>query len=274
MGKLSKGAVKMKILEWNINKRTRTSLVEPFVCERILSQEADIICLVEYTEDLKIKNTLEESYWFFESANSSGNQILLAVKKSFVMERPVIVRDYDEYNCYNFLHIKIKTLNEQELSVLGVRLLTSTGKNRIDAEKQTPPLNKYLKSIHEPFLCAGDFNIREYRMSYWFPDYRTQEIEPGNEQIEESSYFFPKNNREPYIETFGILDHILTGKDLRVSAKYNWDFVNDHDIYPSKSGLRKGCYWNIAPGFPDHAMLIANVSAVYEKPHADRETDC
>lgn len=258
----------MKVLEWNINKRTRTSLVEPFVCEKILSQEADVICLVEYTEDFRIKNALEGSYWTFESVRSNGNQILLAVKKSFVKDRPIIVRNYDEYSCYNFLHIRIKTLDEKELSILGVRLLTGNGKNSIDARKQTPPLNRYLKSIKkEPFFCVGDFNIREYRMSYWFPEYRTLEVEVGNEKIEEVSYFFPRNYCEPYIGEFGILDHIITDiiekEKIRVSVKYNWNFLNSAPhVYPSKNEIKKGCYWNIKEGFPDHAMLIAKITVV------------
>lgn len=250
----------IKVLEWNINKRTRTSFVELFVCERILMQEADVVCLVEYTEDLRIKKALEKIYWISESVRSNGNQILLAVKKSFVKEQPVIVRNYDEDSCYNFLHIRINTLDGKEVSVLGVRLLTGGGKNSIDAKKQTPPLNRYLKSLNEPFLCVGDFNIREYRMSYWFPEFRIQEIEPGKKKIEQASYFFPKSYCEPFIGTFGILDHILAPKEVSVSAKYNWDFVNDHNTYPSINEIKNGCYWNIKPGFPDHAMLIANVT--------------
>lgn len=253
----------MKVLEWNINKRSRNTLVEPFVCERILLQEADVVCLVEYTEDQTIKAALKPSYWIFESIPSNGNQILLAVNKSFAKEEPIVIRNHDEYACYNLLHIRIKDQNEKETSIVGIRMLTGKGRSRIDAKKQAPPLNKYLETIEEAFLCVGDFNIRESRMSYWFPNYRMQEIEIGKRNIEEASYFFPKTYSEPYIATFGVLDHILTSKELKASAKYNWDFVCDHDTYPSIDEIKNGCYWKINPGFPDHAMLIAEILPTY-----------
>ena len=48
----------MKLLEWNIHKMTNNVLVKPFVYNRILEQEAEIICLVEYIEDIGIKGKL------------------------------------------------------------------------------------------------------------------------------------------------------------------------------------------------------------------------
>ena len=253
----------MIVLEWNINKRSaKNILAEPFVSQRVLSQNADVICLVEYTTDIVIKEALRPLYWVFESVLSSGNQILLAVKKSFVKEKPIVIRDYDEPNCYNFLHIKMIGLDGNPFHVIGLRMLTGSGENSIDAQKQTPPLNRYLKLLKEKFICVGDYNIMDFRMAHWFSDFHIQEMRRGKREIESASYFFPKRENERRIGGFGKLDHILTDQRLKVTARYNWDFVHDHPIYPSIDDINDGCYWSIDKGFPDHAMLIAEVENI------------
>lgn len=251
----------IKLIEWNINKRSTNTPCKEYICNRILNQNADIICLTEYLEDELIKRSLNEAYWITESICSQGNQILIAIKKSLSKEKPIIIKNNDEPNCYNFLHIRLKRSIDKYISIIGMRMLTGEGKNAINAEIQTPPLNKYLKNIKESFICVGDFNIREYRIGHWFPNYNIHEIRSNNSRIEEYSYLFPKESFVK-LENAGALDHIISNKMFKITSKYNWDFLCDNEIYPNIEDIERGCYWNIPLGYPDHGMLISEIEFV------------
>lgn len=249
----------IKLIEWNINKRSTNTPCKEYVCSRILEQNADIICLTEYLSDELIKSSLKEMYWIEESNCSQGNQILIAVKKSFVKKEPTVVRNNDEPECYNLLHLEVEN-NLHTFSVVGIRMLTGEGENAMNAEKQTAPLKDYLKKLKEPFICVGDFNIREYRMKHWFSDYKIHKIQPSDLRLEEASYLFTNDDKKhKEFDNAGALDHIISDKTFEVSSRYNWDFLKDDKKYPTIEELRKGHDWTISPGYPDHGMLIAEI---------------
>lgn len=106
----------MVLLEWNINKRTKVVNSPVFVIDNILKKNPDVICLVEYYEDYELENQLKD-YHIEKSAIDSGNQILIAVKKSFDSSGIEVICSTEERNCYNFLHIRLKTTG---LSIIGV----------------------------------------------------------------------------------------------------------------------------------------------------------
>lgn len=245
----------MVLLEWNINKRTKAVNSPVFVIDNILKNNPDVICLVEYYEDYELENQLKD-YHIEKSAIDSGNQILIAVKKSFDSSGIEVICSTEERNCYNFLHIRLKTTG---LSIIGVRMLTGEGKNSIDAEKQTPPLKRYLSALREPFVCIGDYNIREFRMYKWFDNIKLLDIEETSDYLEQTSFFFKDKYEPDVIGSFGVLDHILCSDKINGKVGYSWDFVNDCEIYPSKQNLKLGTYWNIPIGYPDHGMLICNI---------------
>lgn len=247
----------MKLLEWNIHKMTNNIPVKPFVYNRILGQEADIICLVEYIDDMGIKNKLNEGYWISESIASSGNQILIAINKKIAPNGIELVRDIEEDLCYNFLHISFTNSSDKKISVIGVRMLSP-----INATLQTEALKNYLSKIKETFICTGDFNIKRHRMNYWFPKYNIGNLNYDNEEINNSSIIYVEKDTK-IINGFGDVDHVLASHDLQVELKYEWDFINDDDEYPQKSNLRKGELWDIKPAYPDHAMLIAEIDIIY-----------
>lgn len=253
----------IKIMEWNINKRSCSFPCKKFVSDRILEQEADIICLTEYTNDEGIKTSLKNLYWITESVCSQGNQILIAIKRSFSEKPPEVIRDYDEPECYNLLHLKVKS-GSNTFSVVGIRMLTGDGKKAINAKKQTPPLNNYLRDLKdrkESFICVGDFNIREYRIKHWFPNYKIHEIQPSNSILEKTSFLFTNDDKEHKdFNNAGVLDHIISDESFEVSSKYNWDFLKDNEIYPTIDELKNGCEWDICPSYPDHGMLIADIT--------------
>lgn len=256
----------MKILEWNINqrspeKRLKNNIsflpeIPSFVYSRIMEQKADIVCLTEYYSNSEFREKLENDYWVQESENMSGNQILLAVSKRFAPEPIECVRKTDEKGCYNFLHIRFLDNMNRNLSVIGIRMLPPA-----DAEKQTPPFNQYLNKVEEPFVCVGDFNIRESRMKEWFPNYQTAVL-CAQDELEKISYIFPNDFKNPEkITDLGILDHVLLSPCFTATSSYNWDFLADDKIYPNRLSLEiNKPYPVIPPPLPDHGMLIAYVN--------------
>jgi exonuclease III len=251
----------MKLIEWNINKRSGDNESPDFVSKRLLDYKADVICLVEYTTDSKIKSALSEQYWFEESIKESGNQVLIAVKKSYAPNGIKVVCDKEKKECYNFLHLDFEDCAGELISLIGVKMLTGRGKYQIDAKKQTPPLNEYLKSIKTKLICVGDFNIREFRMSTWFPNYEIQVVKDSNELADKSSFFF-NDDCKGIIKDGVILDHVLVTKDVKVKAEYSWDFISDDERYPyrEKSAISVGkqCF-EIPKGLPDHGIMICDI---------------
>ncbi|MBV4447907.1 hypothetical protein KM799_15035 [Clostridium tyrobutyricum] len=243
----------MKLLEWNINKRTNSIPVQPFVYNRILEQKTDIICLVEYIDDINIKDKLTDEYWFKESVAHSGNQILIAISKKIAPNEMQLVRATEEISCYNFLHVRFVDSCNRGFSVVGVRMLSP-----MDATIQTPPLNKYLSQIKEPFICIGDFNIKGYRMNHWFPKYKTEILKSSTQEIENSSIVFVDKYSKT-IEGFGDFDHVLGSDNLQITSEYKWGFIEDDAIYPKISNIKIGAMWNIKPAYPDHAMMITEI---------------
>lgn len=247
----------MKLLEWNIHKMTNNVLVKPFVYNRILEQEADIICLVEYIDDIGIKNKLSGEYWIRESIARSGNQILIAISKKIAPNGIELIRATEEASCYNFLHISFTNSYNKKFSVIGVRMLSP-----INASSQTKPLNIYLSQLKESFICAGDFNIKRNRMSHWFPKCNIGNLKYNTQEIDSSSIVYVERNTK-VINGFGEVDHVLGSDDLHIKSEYKWDFIEDDKEYPQKSNIRIGGLWDIKPAYPDHAMMITEIDIIY-----------
>lgn len=246
----------MKLIEWNINKRSSNVRSRPFVATRLIKQKADVICLVEYIHDVGLITAMEEDYWLEESIISSGNQVLIAVSKKYAPFGIEVVRNEEERQCYNLLHVRFTNISGMELSIIGIRMLTGEGKCAINADKQTPPLNRYLGTVKEPFVCVGDFNIREFRMKHWFPEYRVGSIRRNESELSSASFIFSGIN---WCRRCGILDHVLLSPKCSAEIEYCWDFIQDDTIYPQEKQLEEGAAWRVRPGYPDHAMMICDI---------------
>lgn len=254
----------LKLVEWNIHKMRSKAPSPLFVSTYLKSLNADILCLTEYTHDEGVIKALEKDYWLEESVPLSGNQILIGVKRVLISFETQKICDIDERDCYNFLHISFLPVGmKKKLSIIGIRMLTGKGKHRMDARKQTPPLVKYLSNLNEPFLCTGDFNIKRHRMSKWFPGYGVGDLIEKKNEIDNSSYVFTDEYTYE-ITDFGILDHILHSKDFKINVEYDWGFISHSAIYPPKDFIMVGREWGIDPLYPDHGMLLANISWVNE----------
>lgn len=235
---------------------TNPILVADFVVDSITKENPDIICLVEYVTDEKIKNALNNEYWICESNNEgdkiSGNQVFIGVKKSLAKKGIKVIEKNEEKGCYNFLHVDLKKTDGQKFSVIGVRMLSP-----IDASIQAKPLLEYLKQINNSFICTGDFNIKDKRMKIWFPEIKVGEI--NYTSFELSSYSYIYTDSDKLINGLGSIDHILHSDDISSNSKYNWDFLSLDNHYPDIKEIKCGNRWSIEPGYPDHAMLISEI---------------
>lgn len=249
----------LSLLTWNIHKMTHDIPVKPFVYNRISAVDVDIICIVEYIKDEGIRSVLEDDYHIEESIAKTGNQILIAIKKTVAPFGIELIRATEEKDCYNFLHVSFLNKDEKRLSVIGVRMLSGHGKNRMDAAIQTKPLNKYLSQVDESFICTGDYNILTHRMGHWFPKWNLGEQNDSEQEINNYSYVFTEYNTN-VIKGFGTLDHVLASEDLRTSSEYSWDFIDYDETYPKRHDIKTGGVWKIPPSYPDHAMMITDIS--------------
>lgn len=246
----------LKILEWNLHKMTNDTPVGQFVCNRILAEEADIICLVEYRTDEGIRKVLQQDYYIEESVQlPCSNQVLLAVRKSVAPNGICVVKNVEEKGCYNFLHVKFRDSEKRDISIIGMRMLSP-----MNAQKQTPSLRSYLANVKESYLCMGDYNILGNRMKIWFPDIQMECREVVKGELENASIVYPDfKAKTNFITGFGDVDHILHSPDLKVMGEYKWDFLAESDVYPAKDKIVMGNVWDIPAAYPDHAILSAVV---------------
>lgn len=238
----------MKLVEWNIHKMTNNIPVQQFVIDTITEIDADLICLLEYLTDKGIESALEKDYWFEESHSVSGNKVFIAVKKEIAPCGIVVVKKDEVLDCYNFLHIDFKNNEGDELSVIGVRMLSP-----INAKKQTSPLVKYLKNLDNTYICAGDFNIKDYRMNIWFPDIEIEKHIVTEEILSDTSYIYV--DKYKVVIGYGAVDHILHSDNIEVMSKYHWNFTKLDSCYPRIETVKPNTIWDINAAYPDHAIM-------------------
>lgn len=246
----------MKLAEWNIHKMTNDILVKQFVIDTLIDVDADVICLVEYLTDTGIEEKLKEKYWFEESNTISGNKVFIAVKKEFAPDGITVKNKNEVIECYNFLHIEFLMQNGEPLSVIGVRMLSP-----INAIKQTPSLEKYISELTTPFLCTGDFNIKDYRMAKWFPGISIEDMVNTNCFLSDSSIIYVDED-SCQVTGFGAVDHVLHSDNIKVNSEYDWKFLSCDSIYPCCDKINIGTIWNIPPAYPDHALMISNIDMI------------
>ena len=243
----------MKLIEWNIHKMTNDIPVQQFVIDALVKTDADIICLVEYLTDKGIVVALERDYWFEESNSVSGNKVFIAVKKKIAPCGIAAVEKDEVLGCYNFLRIDFKNNEGEKISIIGVRMLSP-----INAKKQTLPLVKYIKKLENTYICAGDFNIKDYRMNVWFPNIEMEKHIVTEEVLSDISYIYVDKYKS--VNGYGSVDHILHSKDIEVISKYHWGFTKYDSYYPQIEEVKLNTIWDIEAAYPDHAIMEVEVT--------------
>ena len=242
----------MRVAFWNIHKMTRCVPAPAFVAQTLLSAEADVICLTEYVTDPALVQALAAGYHVAESRTVTGNQVLLAVRRTFAPDGIRIVAADELPDSCNLLHITFDREDGRPLDVLGIRMLSP-----MRGEVRVPPLRRALDALDGSFLCMGDFNIHAYRMSHWFPKIRRGRMADPRA----FSYVFTGKETHRITGT-GTIDHLLLSDDMDAVVSCDWGYTALDPRYPGTPPLPVGTDWRIPVGLPDHALMTAEITDV------------
>ena len=232
---------------WDKNIKSEMDVIKDIIIDR----NKDIVILTEfvlYKGIDELFNELEKEYYYFISATTCYNGILIALKKEkfiinseeiFNSEKIVINNNVGSIDAADFLEIYIKDYN---LYIIGTRIRIKINPQNKNAkaeykEKQIIALRNYIedkinKDKKAKFVIAGDFNMNCNFLKKYLNNDSKFIINANN--IDESiySYVFKFTNNKI------LLDHIIT-INLVASSNFccdNWKFkknnikCSDHDI--------------------------------------------
>jgi len=264
----------MKIIEWNINQRSNKNRLQmpEWVLREVLDQKADIIVLTEYCDTIDynfVVNKLKE-YNVERTNNPRGqNDVLIAIKKEFaVLNRKKLVSSFEkgEKDNPNFLRVDIKK-GDKIVTVIGCRIRVGYGEYNKETRKYEKNEKndyemrgkQYKKIITEISNCEndviliGDLNVSEKHTEYAdFNWCKVNKSLPKGFTIytpEEGYSFYNVKIQEEFC-----LDHIITNISEEIQLDYYWDYKEGREpiVYiPNRK---------IEPPYPDHAILIAEIT--------------
>lgn len=252
-----------KILEWNINGRSRTTrsdfVVSKFVFDHILKVNPDAFILTEF---VKLSNEtliklLSRSYSLVFNGAECNNGVLIGFKKNFEMIRNLnsfIVKNENNKIVPNLSLIELKDkLNNLNFVFGGVRIRIGGDDNLYQDFKARREQLKFLidnlKAIDcSKFLVLGDFNNGWYKAS-----------DNENSFIGRPREFYSYPYITDAMEKIGFkvttpeeggswsafrLDHALSKNIDVANSRYKFEYpVPVHSI----------------SFYPDHAQLILNI---------------
>lgn len=261
----------VSFLEWNIHQQGRHSCIPPWVLDEVIG--SDIIVLTEFctkcaSGDRFIKGMADKKYECFTSGNPKGNDVLIAVRKRRTVSLPTITSDcvpcYDPHDLSRYPNIPENLRVDINCSgtiftVVGIRIRTLDNKSR---RAQFKWILRWLKSVENPIIIAGDFNnYRRCAENKFEQDNLSKEerwsmvqidrmLPPGFMRITPSggSIFEAKKSFENQFAE----DHfIIKGIQGLTLFPYDRSFIkNDEKNYPAGENFQK-----IKVGCPDHAIL-------------------
>lgn len=231
---------------------------------------------------------------YYNVSRKDSNGILIAIREDFKnsnnikINKPVECMEANNKHQEqpNFLQLNI-IVNEKPVSIIGTRIrIGSTSRSDlIERREQVLSLIDHLdklkvrdKEKYENIIIAGDFNnlkISGKETEYYLTERKnyhgTVRFDTYNYHILKDDFYnyagmdvsTPKS--EPNKPTWSWVDkyrnkykqdHIIS-RGVNVSAtEYVWDFVNKDNGY---SGKNPQDYKSSLVGYPDHAILIADV---------------
>lgn len=288
----------MRVLVWNINQQSGRNQqdtrqeIPGFVEEEILNAGADVIVLTEFMsatnqeniQRFKAHSRLNDKYELYcneerDKKRQKANGILIAVKNGFAeFKSPAneIINTSNANDQPNFLQLDIE-VNAKPISIIGVRIKVGGGLTRsayLERHRQLSSLIEHIKTLDtQSILVAGDFNNayiprnRDYSnrvtdgtynyhiMQNDFADVGMTVYTPDGEHY---SCGFKLINHETKVNC-GYLkeDHIIAKGLIVTNPHYCHSFMKDYEV--NKEWKRDKGEYIIAPPYPDHAILTADV---------------
>ncbi|PXV93787.1 hypothetical protein C8E03_102562 [Lachnotalea glycerini] len=277
----------LKIMEWNLHFQSKKAEIADFVKDRVKSQDVAIFTeIVKSASVLALMNELNE-FNFYESCNTEGNQIIIAVRRNIKVSRVISkIPNVAIYNAPNLLHVEIM-IDGIKYQIIGVRIRIDDGSedDYRDRNKQFEYLVNYLSDL-ENIIVSGDFNnsyIRGdlsenysnvkklYEKNYkgellctrFFNYHMMKEMLGENVNVftPEDKYSWGLKYKDGEFD-YGYIrnDHLIASKTIIVEKyDYDWNFVCENEDTYKVMKLRKDGIMEVAAGYPDHAVLYVEI---------------
>ena len=270
--------MKLSVFEWNIHMMAKAIDVFPNIIEKtiqVIEKKHDVIVLVEYKQNKEFEQIfIDNGYYVLTNSPQPKNEIFIAIKSDVVLQGtyPIVISilpiDKDEYPL-NFCHVMFYCINEQLVSIIGVRKV-----DKIDYRIQIKPLARYISNLYNfnknshSIIVTGDFNstnnsilqIISSEFNVLSPDHDKNKYYTDY-YIDNYSYFF--TGEDGYISGMNSLDHVISNLDNSCFENlcYDWKFTSDSS-YPATYGTieKHHTYWRIPRGYPDHATLTFDIN--------------
>lgn len=272
----------ISILEWNIHQQGRQSDIIPMCILDYIIDE-DIIVLLEInSKSLNIdefcEKLIEKGYNIYITdykGCSYANDVLIAINS----KNYIYVKRMSYYMAYNngkiddttipenlFLDVKI---NNSSYVIAAIRIKELNG-NYEKRKKQMETFIGWTDKIDVPIILVGDFNnlIENTKEKEWnirvldnIINGRFIRKTPDNNHSWGVSYSPHKNRYDGYIKE----DHLLISTSMKinetVTVNYSWDYLKNNINRCKVENINSYGQQkiHIPIGFPDHAILIAQI---------------
>lgn len=262
----------LKVLEWNVHAMGAGGNYEipDVISKEIHKIMPDIVVLTEFyagkggwdafREEIREKYSIYLSPLVFESPQWNYNQVAILLRR----DKRIAVNQILCLNPANPVEPEFLRLdavyNTVKFSIVGIRIKTQAGKK----EEQLKFLSNYIDDEFNrcdyPFLCCGDFNVKPEHIKTCYPvvvpDYDKKLYGTPN-YINNYSIFFTGKNK--IIDSMRRYDYMIANHICVHNIRYSWDYIKQNARYPCYDEIeRNSTVWDIV-GFPDHAMLIADI---------------
>lgn len=279
----------LHILEWSLNLRSsQGDKVYPEFSNEInlISPKPDVLFLVETVKG----NTISiADYTVVAESSREGNGCSIAILNARLDSGDIQIKNVQPMlpgdNTPDFVQVDV-SINNTIYNLISFRIKVENKRTEEEYQQRKEQFDNmldYVKKLPQPIIM-GDFNharILGDRNS----DY--QEIQKQHEEVQvKGGHYYQKLRHDLYTTNQAIhtpqnnnscglnprdfeniskehgflqLDHLVTPKNMKVnSISYNWDFLNTavakgdiHKYALDSDGIMKG--------FPDHAMLLADI---------------
>lgn len=245
-----------------------------WVVAEIVGYGADVAILTEFSpaaqEKDRIARLLEEyGYDCAVSGNQRGNEVMIAVKRTHPIVNVAWVPCYGQDRIPENLRVDILVNGKELVTVLGVRIKMVESSNhealrragRVDvAQAQTrlaeaQALLNWTGELAQPVLIGGDFNT--FREGTCVVDWNGEVLQKliakaGFEMVcpNGSSIGFEQSDQDYCYDRF-----LVRKLEAVTKPCYDRDFV----AHASHVYRRGRDFKDVLPGFPDHAILKAEL---------------
>lgn len=179
----------LKVLEWNINQRSKIVKNQDYVWTEVLRKDPDIAVLLEFKSvaNKRFIENMDDAYYikYYDGLGEEkkGNGVLIAVKKNIVSDSEILEKYNNNAQTFlenspnisestdtypDWLEISFTLESGIKLSVLGIRVKTGESDGKAELSDRKAQINRILslQSDVTNQIVVGDFNYGPHRDAY------------------------------------------------------------------------------------------------------------